>query len=123
MTPFEQQFEILKASYPEATYQDVAGVFLITIPGIALSEGWSRDTVDVKFAAPAGYPFSQPDCFWTTPGLTLASGANPQNSAATPSPDGTPQHWFSWHVTQWLPNSDTLLTYLRVIENRLKNAV
>ena len=28
--------------------------------------------------------------------------------------------WFSWHVGQWSPNRDSLLTYERVIRNRFR---
>jgi Prokaryotic E2 family E len=121
MTPLEEQFAILRSEWPEALLERIAdGSHLITIPNLPLPAGWSKTVIDLKFVAPVGYPFSRPDCFWTDPDLRLANGATPQNTGANPIPHvGTPQLWFSWHVATWNPNSDNLLTYLRVVERRL----
>src|SRR5439155_15879006 len=100
MTPLEEQFEILRVEWPTARLERLGdGSHLISIPGVSLPKGWSKDSIELKFLAPVGYPFSRPDCFWTDSDLRLATGANPQNTGATPIPNvGTPQLWFSWHV-------------------------
>jgi hypothetical protein len=121
MTPLEEQFQILRDELPAARLERLAdGSHVIIIPGVPLPTGWSKNSIELKFVAPVGYPFSRPDCFWTDADLRLASGAIPQNTGPTPIPHlGTPQLWFSWHVGNWNPNSDNLLTYLHVIERRL----
>ena len=104
--------------------------FVITIPDFILPEGWEVPNrpdrkVDIIFLAPPGYPGSQPDCFWVKPiGIRLTGGQTPQNSndsTVIPGVPGSqpPGTWFSWHVQRWNPNSDSLVTYFKVIKNRL----
>lgn len=129
MTPIlERQFEALKALYPEATSTPLAnGAHLIRLPNLPLPHGWDRTDVTVYFVTPPGYPAAQPDCFWTEQRLRLANIVEPpQNSNETNTiPDaaavavGT---WFSWHLQGWNPNQDSLVTYAKVIRQRLKPA-
>ena len=123
MTPLEQQFEALKAEYRPAEMQMLpAGGAVITVPDYLLPPGWSHPRTTVTFVAPVGYPLAKPDCFWALPDLRLQNGSMPQatNHQPVAGTNGTPQLWFSWHVGPWNPNRDSLLTYLRVIERRLR---
>jgi len=123
MTPLQEQFEILKNEYQEAVSQQLpSGACLIVIPNFKLSNGWSHQSTTVKFLAPVGYPFAKPDCFWIEPTVRLKSGGMPQNCNISAIPEVNVNHlWFSWHVAQWNPNRDNLLTFVRVIESRLKD--
>lgn len=123
MTPLQEQFEILKTYYPNATSEALpSGAVLIVIPDFPLPEGWSHNTTQVKFLAPIGYPFAKPDCFWAHSELRLKSSAMPASANISPIPEISQSHlWFSWHVGQWNPSRDSLLTYVRVIETRLKD--
>jgi hypothetical protein len=104
------------------------GAHLITIPDVDIGPGWSHPRVTVLFLAPPGYPAAQPDCFWVEPtGLRLEGGGTPQNTNdSNPIPaDIAPMRrttWFSWHIQGWNPNSDSLVTFFKVIMNRLKPA-
>lgn len=122
MNPVEQQFECLKVQFGNASIQSLPnGTFLVTIPALILPAGWNNALTTVKFVIPVGYPLAKPDCFWVDAGLRLASGATPQNTGSNPIPGAAgPQLWFSWHVATWSPSRDTLLTYVRVIQNRFK---
>jgi len=124
MSPLEQQIEALKVDQPSA--QDTKlpdGACLISIPNFCLPAGWNKATTTLLFVAPVGYPHSKPDCFWTDADLRTADGRVPQNtgSNAIPSYPGS-FLWFSWHTSIWSPNTDSLLTYLHVIERRLEDA-
>lgn len=121
MTPVQQQFELLRATMPNASLQPLSdGSHLITIAGYELPDGWSKTTVTVKFIAPIGFPLARPDCFWTDPDLRLRTGNPPMNTGNTALPYATTPHlWFSWHVASWNPNNDSLLTYVYVIKRRL----
>lgn len=121
---FERQFaELQEAGLAPQVHHAPSGAAVITIPNFDLPEGWNRETTSIRFVAPAGYPFAAPDCFWTDPGLTLENGQPPKASNIQPLPeDGQAGTWFSWHVTQWNPNSDSLLTFFRIIRQRLQTA-
>lgn len=123
MTLFEQQFNVLQHDYEGATFRQLgSGAYLIIVPNITLPDHWTRPTTTVYFVAPAGYPFGKPDCFWTDPDLRLRNGAMPQGANLTniPEVNEPPRLWFSWHANQWSPNRDSLVTYVHVIEARLR---
>lgn len=126
MGAIEDQFERLKDQFPGAELRRLpSGACLITVPYPNLPPGWSKTATNIYFVAPAGYPFAKPDCFWADPDLRLAGPPlkMPQASNMTPLPEvqpPTPLLWFSWHVAQWFPNKDSLLTYFRVILNRFQ---
>jgi hypothetical protein len=124
MTPVERQFAALKAAFPDATVSTLpSGAHLVEIPKYPLPPGWSLGEVKVLFVAPPGFPGAQPDCFWVEPsGLRLANGGTPQasnDSNPIPGVEGRATTWFSWHLQGWNPNSDSLITYLHVIRQRL----
>jgi len=104
------------------------GGMLITVDGVDLGPGWNREKATVLFLAPPGYPAAQPDCFWVQPnGLRLENGTTPEASNdSNPIPGdtmaGRSATWFSWHLSSWNPGHDTMVTYFKVIMNRLKPA-
>lgn len=120
MTPAEEQIQQLVDQFPGTSWlKNPDGSYVVTIPDVKLPTGWNAKETTVRFVLPVGYPISRPDCFWTNPELRLASGSIPQNTGNNQLP-GSPTAllWFSWHVTKWSPNHDTVLTYFRVIMNR-----
>jgi hypothetical protein len=122
MGPIDAHIERLKERWPEATAVETPGLgTIIRIPSVQLQAGWSKPSTRVLFLAPQGYPFANPDCFWTDPDLRLANGQVPQNTQLNPMPGVTePLLWFSWHLQRpWNPNRDDLLTWLAVIRQRL----
>jgi hypothetical protein len=120
----DQQFALLQQYFAEAVMRPLpSSGQLITVPKVQLPSGWSQPATTVYFIAPVGYPLAKPDCFWADPNLRLSNGSMPQAANITPIPEvGQGQLWFSWHANQWNPNRDNLLTYMRVIEARLKQA-
>lgn len=129
MTPLEQQVETLKSQYHNLTCTQLSnGSHLIIVPDVKLPQGeWNRDHTTVLFVAPPGFPTAQPDCFWVTPtGFRLINETTPQASNdSNPIPGDTEQRsttWFSWHLQSWNPNNDTLVTYFKVILQRLNPA-
>jgi len=118
---FDRHFDELTAKLPGAQRTPLSsGAILIKVHPVQLPRGWNRSNTSIRFLAPNGYPFSQPDCFWADPGLALENGLAPQASNNQPIPElNEPGTWFSWHLQQWNPNKDSLLTFFRVIERRL----
>lgn len=124
MTLLEEQLEVLRSQYPDVAVRHLpSGAALVVLPHVPLAEGWSKKSTAVSFLAPVGYPHAKPDCFWTDADLRLASGATPANTAGNPIPEiNEGGHlWFSWHTAQWNPNRDSLLTYVNVVKNRLRD--
>jgi len=123
----EEQLMLLQAICPGASATRLpSGANLITIPSAPLPAGWNRATTSIHFLTPPGYPAAQPDCFWVEPGqMRLVNGGTPQGSNdSNPIPELAPPRqltWFSWHVQSWNPNRDSLITYFKVIMNRLRS--
>ena len=86
-----------------------------------LAAGWSKPLSQIRFVLPVPYPAAQPDCFFADSDLRLANGAMPVNTGMQPL-NGVALVWFSWHLTAWSPQQDNLLTYIRFIESRLRDA-
>ena len=122
MTIIEQQLQLLRERYAGAEARPLAnGATVIVIPAVPLPPGWNQPQTTIRFLAPIGYPMAKPDCFWADPTLRLANGGLPQASNMNPLPGvNEPFLWFSWHVAQWNPNRDNFLTYVRVIDGRLR---
>lgn len=119
--PIEDQMDHLRRVCPQALTRSLSdGTTLVTVGDVSLPAGWSQPTTAVDFVVPTGYPVAKPDCFYANVGLRLANGAMPQSSGLNALP-GTNESrlWFSWHVASWNPVTDSLLTYLRVIQRRL----
>jgi hypothetical protein len=104
------------------------GGYLISVPEIDIGPGWNKKIVTVIMLAPPGYPSAQPDCFWVEPsGLRLENGGTPQNTNdSNPIPGDVRTDrlttWFSWHLQSWNPNTDHLVTFFKVVMQRLKPA-
>lgn len=104
-----------------------SGGMLIEVEDVPI-EGWNRPSAKILFLLPPGYPAGQPDCFWVEPNnFRLADGQTPQaandgNAIPGDAVSGRSTTWFSWHVQSWNPSRDTLITYFKVILDRLKPA-
>ena len=119
--PLQGQLERLAHSFPGSSATALSdGSVLVTVPGVRLPPGWSQPATTVGFIVPVGYPIAKPDCFYTDAGLRLANGALPMNANPQQVPHTTELRlWFSWHLASWNPGKDSLLNYLRVIQDRL----
>ncbi len=102
------------------------GSALIVIENFRIPDGWTRQTITLRFLAPNGFPVAPPDCFWADADLMLAGNRTPQNTALQPLPPppgeaaGLPLRWFSWHVQGWDPNRGSLIGYVQAILQRLR---
>ena len=105
-----------------------SGGNIVRIENVRLVHGWNRQTATLLFLAPPGYPAAKPDCFWVEPAnFRLESGATPQaandgNPIPGDTVPGRSTTWFSWHLSNWTPGKDGLVTYLQMILTRLSPA-
>lgn len=122
-TILDRQIEELRRVYPtgaEATPLP-SGAILIELKSVALPEGWNKLSTAVRFIVPVGYPFAAPDCFWADSDLRIAPAVQPQATNLQTIPEANvPGLWFSWHVQGWNPNRNSLVSYAKVIEQRLR---
>ena len=118
----DAQLEALQRLFPGASAEALSnGATLVTVPDVRLPDGWSQASATVSFLVPVGYPMAKPDCFYTDPELRLRGAGMPANTGINgqPIPDKPePRLWFSWHLASWNPNRDSLLTYVRVVQDR-----
>ena len=116
------QLEQVQDAYGVEIERYPDGVVLVSSV-FALPPGWNKSQTRIWVVVPVGYPVAKPDCFWTEQDLRLQTGSMPNNTGNTHLPHhNEPLLWFSWHATKWNPNKDTLLTYLRLVEARLRDA-
>lgn len=123
MSIVQIQIDALKQSFPNSDVKELPdGQFLVTVSGVKLPPNdWNKQQAVVSFVVPRGYPMANPDCFYADEDLRLRSGAFPKNSSLQSQPFFSGQRlWFSWHFASWNPNRDNLLSYVRMIQKRLR---
>jgi hypothetical protein len=119
----EREFEEVRQRFPNATIRAIAGQHLVSLGQAPLPAGWNKQTSNVYFFVPAGYPHANPDCFYLDPDVRLANGALPANAQIQQLADLGPALWFSYHVSRlWKPGRDRLLTWVATIAGRLAAA-
>lgn len=126
MGPVANQLLRLQERYPEAFWEEPVSLGqLVTIPRFALPPGWNRAHTQIKFFVPQGYPYARPDCFWADGDLRVQGRSDmPQNSQINPVlPELGGLLWFSWHLQQWDPNRDDLLSWIGSIRDRMLRGV
>lgn len=118
----EQLAELRSAAGEAANWQErPEGSIWVEVPQVALPAGWNKPSCTIHFLAPIGYPQARPDCFYADSDLRLSSGGLPANANVQGAPSGQVLLWFSYHVSQWDPQRDTLATYLNVCKQRLRD--
>lgn len=79
---------------------------------------WSRSSSDLLIMAHDTYPNAALDMFWLDPPISRKGG--PPDGAGTEARNGREWQSFSWHIGGWDPAHDNLLTYLDVVNDRLR---
>lgn len=80
---------------------------------------WDCDKVDLLVITHSTYPNAKMDMFWVDPPITLKSGAL-ANAVSLETKCGKNRQRFSWHINSWNPAHDNIITYLNVVNDRLK---
>lgn len=114
-----EHIDLLKAQGFEIEIIDGQEICII-IKNYAIPRGkWSRDTVDLLVITHPSYPNAKMDMFWVDPAITLQNGTSPK-AAGIVSKCGRNWQQFSWHVSTWNPARDNVITYLDVVNDRLR---
>ena len=100
----------------------------VMIPDFPLCDGYNRNSTKLLFLIPNTYPHTGPDCFYVEIGLRLVNGNMPSNYNEEMSvPVGGNWGYFSWHPEIWqatdqIEEGDNLLSFLKVVSLRLREA-
>ncbi len=120
----EAQIAELSARYPGVQAACLpSGTTLITVPGVRLPGGWTKERTTIRFLVPLAYPYAALDCFWADTDLRLAGDRIPANANVNnPIPEAAANGlWFSWHLAQpWNPNRDSLSSWINSVNDRLR---
>lgn len=120
----EQQFVSVAERYPGSELRPMDdGARIAVIDNVVLRPGlWNKPSTKIGFVVPVGYPMARPDCFWADGDLRLANGGMPKNAQFNAQYFFADWLWFSYHPVQWDTSRDTLITYVRLIKQRLADA-
>lgn len=81
---------------------------------------WDPNKTDLLVITHPTYPNAKMDMFWVNPPISLKSGKTAQAAGTTEGKLGINWLRFSWHVQSWNPGKDNLITYLDVVNDRLR---
>ena len=121
-----QEIALLKEKYPNLEHGQ--NYDWVMIPDFPLPDGYNRKATKFLFLVPNTYSLTAPDCFYVEIGLRLVNGNMPSNyNEQQAVPVGGSWGYFSWHPEIWQPadeilNGDNLLTFIRVVNIRLREA-
>lgn len=97
-----------------------SGETLVLIHDYALPSCYAPASCTLLIRLLPGYPNTNPDMFWTTPGVRLATGAAPAAADVIEIYEGTQWQRWSRHAQQWRPGVDNLQTKLRSVRTELE---
>ena len=81
---------------------------------------WNQNKTYLLVITHPTYPNAKIDMFWVSPPISLRSGRAAQGADTITPMLGKNWQQFSWHVSSWSPGTDNLITYLDVINARLR---
>lgn len=92
----------------------------LIIKGYQLPAAYAPESCDLLLRLPPGYPNSNPDMFWTTPGVHLRNGGVPLAAQVVETHNG--RNWQRWsrHNQAWRAGIDNVQTKLRAVKTELE---
>lgn len=80
---------------------------------------YNKSSIELLLRIPLSYPNGKPDMFWTDEDFILKNGRIPKSSEHIEICLGKRRRRFSWHLSNWNPGGDNLVTFLEFVNNRL----
>lgn len=103
-----------------ATLTESDGMANVVIVGYQVqSRYYNKASIELLLRLPLSYPNGKPDMFWTDEDFLLKNVNVPKSAEVTETWLGKRRRRFSWHLSNWNPGMDNLLTFLGFIDNRL----
>jgi len=94
-------------------------IFII-IQKYPLPPGWNKKETRLLLISDVSYPNSKLDMFWVDVDLKLDGDRVPQAGGTVENYRGQQWQRFSWHVQNWNPARDNVITYLDTVDARLR---
>lgn len=116
----EDDAQFLRAKALKYEVRQNSGELLLLILEYPLPGSYTPGSCTLLLKLPPGYPNTNPDMFWTTPGVTLVNGAVPAAAEVIEVYEGTKWQRWSRHAQQWRPGVDNLQTKLRTVRSELE---
>jgi hypothetical protein len=116
----EDDIQHLTAKQLKYEVRQNSGELFVLIHEYSLPPCYAPTSCTLLIKLLPGYPNTNPDMFWTTPGVRLASGAVPAAAEVIEVYDGTQWQRWSRHAPQWRPGVDNLQTKLRSVRTELE---
>jgi hypothetical protein len=130
----QKEIELLKTKFPNLEFKEERNRTIIIFHDYPLPPGWPTKTTNLAIVIPPGYPITPPDNFYVQPPILTASGATPGSYNLDGTSNGMPGWaWFSFHMRDaenrptWSPSDDVasgdnIMTFLRAVNDRLREA-
>lgn len=96
------------------------GETYVLIRNYSLPEPYTPRACTLMLKLPPGYPVANPDMFWTSPAVRLASGAMPVAADVHELYSGVQWQRWSRHCGQWRAGVDNIQTKLRSVRTELE---
>jgi hypothetical protein len=103
----------------EFEIQQSGGDTYVLIKNFKLPEAYSPTLCTLLLKLPPGYPASNPDMFWTTPGVRLKTGNYPIAADVHEIYVGIQWQRWSRHSNTWRSGVDNLKSKLRSVQTEL----
>jgi hypothetical protein len=116
----EDDVQYLTAKQLRYELRQNCGEIFILIHEYSLPSCYSPNRCTLLLKLLPGYPNTNPDMFWTTPGVRLTGGAVPAAAEVVEVYDGVQWQRWSRHAPQWRPGVDNLQTKLRSVRTELE---
>lgn len=99
------------------------GVTGLVLPAEPLPGDWSKQTTELVWLVPQGYPAQGCDCFWMDADATSPSAQPVVNTQVQPCPlgSGKTRRWVSWHM-QWDPLRHNIEVWLNSMRQGIRSA-
>lgn len=100
------------------------GMVCLIIYDYRLPAGYNRGVTDLLLRLPAGFPTAAPDMWWMDPEVLYGNGRVPAATQHREQIRGRIwQRWSRHLAISWRPGTDSLQTYLRLIQTDLEAGV
>lgn len=117
-----EHIEYLRNTHTIEISENDSEIFLVFHDYVLPKNIWDIDKTDLLIITHPAYPNPKIDMFWVEPHLKLINGKTPKAAKVFENKLGRNWQRFSWHLGNWNPGKDNLITYLNDVNERLSKS-